>query len=743
MMHFPETNGPQKIPQNAVHSVSQERKKEPLKSQIARIVNETLPLKLPEGSEIRIEKLVGLLTEINAQKEQLRDISTEIEKGLKFVQNVADAAVDPVIEESENVSGVIEGVTTPLETFSALQEFYDKVHESLEALSEQAPPNPNAPEGLPVGAMFGLGVKGVTTLVTLGNFFLKQKEISRLEELRDVTVRDLHLLNTTSEEAPEVVKLKQELVELTKTIDNLKEDLSNYKSDFVYNFAISAPETTGNALLVAKWLEKIKFSSQVLVPLQIASALAAVVTAGMEMREATGQTSAHSEYMEQLKPIKMSENLIQTLLDKRKSAFTLRLEKNAAPFNAWITRLISGGSSLEQDLQQELSENGIFLNRLVSAETAAKIRNAADLAKALRQDPHLKDKMLVQYVENKDTLSTSAKNILRERLLEIEKLNRNFFNFKSTKAKVLFGIAVFVAASIITLGGLVLVGFTFPLFVFTIPGFVAAGATVASILIGLDFLRRHKPHAFKMVLNGTYFKRWLLRIPLLLQKWRLDRANLSLRQNLQTLKFLSAKVNSINAVHQLHLQFEGYVPSTLDRFYKELSLENLSGLSEEEKQARLEKYREIQIDEAERYDLKKLAAEEEVETLEKSYKGWLENFKAVEARLKKARLKDFGLATGHKISDKEEKKAAGERDYTYKIYDLRPIVQALVDGEFWKDPDTRTLFESYTAISLPGDPEEPLSKKDREMLTKKLEEILESSMLRSSASLKKWLQTHS
>lgn len=730
---------------------------EVIRMQVKQVAHEILPLKLPKGKKIQSEHLSIILPDSKGELRDLSQLSTEIEAGVEFLEKVIESATNPAVEESERIMGLVEEVTKPVGNLSEVSQLYNRVKQSAEAFlttelipKQHTPDKSDLPEAFPLGPVIGLGIKGVTTLVSIGNFFLKQKEINHLEELKSLLIRDINLLDHTPGGEEKAKELKKEVIELAEKISLLEDELKDQKSEFIVNFGISMPSTAGNALLVAKWFQKIQLTAQVLVPLQIASAVSAVISAGIEMREAVKQESLHSEKLEGLQPLHQTtgdaQDFVLSLLNKRKAAFQLRLEKYKIPFNKLILSLTKGNEGSLKNLNQELEKNGIFIQQL----TDRKISNPDELAEALRQDPDLKSKMLTQYVDYRDSLTTSAKDLLKMRLLEVEKINKSFFTFKSTKAKALFSIAVIVAASIITLGGLVLAGFAFPLFVFTFPGLVVALASVTSIVVGLDFLRRHKPNAFKMMLKGTYFQRWLYRVPVLLNKWRLDRAALSLKQNRQTLEFLSTKVNSIHAINKLHIEFEGHVPSSLDAFYQALSKMDSSKLTDEEVKEKLEEYRDLQQKEMFRYEMKKTASEEDVDSLEKKYANAFKRFNSVETRLKKARLKDLGLATGFKVSNKEEQKRvkafvsqqAREKDYTYKIYDLKPIVEALIKGEFWRDPQARTLIKSYTGVDLPEDTDAILSKETEDDLAKKLEEILENSMLRSSASLKKWLHAH-
>lgn len=653
--------------------------------------------------------------------------SASVSEKLTLHENIPDLEIDN--EEIDNLIRIIDSLTNA-EDVQTLEQITTKLENEIEELNKYlTSTNIQSEEAQLAEKVIGrfIQAQGVNKLASkIVKVGAKGLSISdaRLDNYQDKT----ELLSLASTVLSELVDLshllqknsllktyKQQLQQLkdkspqdlrkiehaTKMVNELENELNKLNEGFFVHAITSAPslgeDIYGAVRIITNQAEIVGVSAG----LAIGSGIAAIISAAYRLHQTKKTTESHARHVEALKPNELLETInsesneplhlnkmhIDHLIKERKENFDARVLSSGPSFDRWISQMVEKNSQDFNQFMVELEKKGFSLSE--------NILNFEDFENELNDTPNFKASLQIKFFEHLDTLTSISKDNLRERLLASEKVNQNFFSFKLTKSKVMFGVTAITAIAGIALSVGLIAGAVFPPALFIIPGIIGALATFGFIGLGLYHLHNNKPNLAGTIFRFVKANILLHQIPLLFSDWRLAKAK-------EEQSRLEGKITSLST--------------------KVLSDKN---------QKKLDRYLNA-----------KTEADETVQFCEKRYQMYFDKIKSLEDEIVQARKDDFELNTGFKSFEKKGAVTYIDGIAFESVEDLKDeftiISDALIEGEFWKDPEANAFLKKYGGVELANEVQLDPSKLDENsnFLSEKLRHVI----LRNSKELLAWLE---
>ena len=664
--------------------------------------------------------------------------SDSVSEKLTLHANIPDLEIDT--EEIDNLIRIIDSLTNAKDV-QTLEQITIKLENEIEQLnkyltstnipSEEAQlaedvigrfiqvqgVNKLASKIVKVGAK-GLSIQDARLDNYQDNTELLSVAAAVLSELVDLShlLQKNSVLNTQNEQ---LQRLKGEspqdlrkIEHATRIVNELENEVNKLNEGFFVHAITSAPslgeDIYGAVRIITNQAEIVGVSAG----LAIGAGVAAIISAAYRLHQTKKTTESHGRHLEALKPNELLETIyhekpdellhihekkqeplhlnkmhIDLLRKERKKNFDARVLSSGPSFDRWISQLVEKNSRDFNQFKVELEKKGFTLSE--------NILNFEDFEKELNNTPAVKASLQIKFFEHLDTLTSISKDNLRERLLASEKVNQNFFSFKLKKSKVMFGVTAVTAIAGIALSVGLIAGAVFPPALFIIPGIIGAVATFGFIGLGLYHLHNNKPNLAGTIFRFVKANILLHQIPLLFSDWRLAKAR-------EEQSRLEGKITSLST--------------------KVLSDKN---------QKKLDRYLNA-----------KTEADETVQFCEKRYNMYCDKIKSLEDEIVQARKDDFELNTGFKSFEKKGAVTYIDGMAIESLEDLKDeftiISDALIEGEFWKDPEANAFLKKYGGVELANEVQLDTSKlgENSNFLSEKLRHVI----LRNSKELLAWLE---
>jgi hypothetical protein len=537
----------------------------------------------------------------------------------------------------------------------------------------------------------------LTTLMDLAQLIEKNKFLGLQKEI----------LEDLKKERPQDLKKIQIINE---SIQNLESEISEMGKEICLNVVLASPGVTENIYTVVKAVaEKTEIIGST-AGIAIAASITSILASGYQLYQANKQSTEHATFTEDLHPVQLPDkilspedpitqpvinNKIYALLESRHKKLEAKIKTQEPMFSKWLNQLLNENVDDFNKFKAGLEKKGIFLDK--------KITNLDDFKIEIKNNPDFKKDLQFKHCEYLDTLTSTAKTLLKTRLLEQEKVNSRFFSFKLTKSKVMFGVTVVTAIGSIALYAALLAGAVFPPILLSIPPVMAVVATVGFIGLGIYHLYHNKPNLAKTIFQFVKLNILLNKIPLLFSSWRLEKAKTE----------------------------EAKLQGKIDVVLKNA----LTSGSEIEINKYLDQREEV---------------EQKIRFCEERFSKYVQKIESLENEITQARIDDFKLNTGFNSFEKkgdvvymieEEGSVITPKAFesTENLKDEFSIIaEALIEGQFWRDPEAAAFLKKYSDISLDKDIQLDSSNltQDVSFLSKKLRDVV----LRNSSEILEWLK---
>lgn len=424
---------------------------------------------------------------------------------------------------------------------------------------------------------------------------------------------------------------------------------------------------------------------------------------------------------------------IFTMYQQRKITFEARLAEEAKIFDEILT---SNNDDFTK-FKNALEDSGFSLkySENVDGEIQTKeITSFRDL-----DVKGAKEKLLASNVDRKDTMSVMAKNQLRARFQASEEVNHKFFSFKRARSTAFFGVSIVTSIATISMATLTLAAVAFPPALLAIPAVLGVAATVGSIAIGLYHLHKHKPNIAKTIIT-------LVKPRIMLNQLRVIYTEFNLLIEEIKQSFLDSKVEDFAK--------RWFDANSNGAQIKDKEKENFM-IERDAAQAELDESVKYWNDRKAKYETKIADLENEIiEAKKRDYDKT--GFKSFEldnpSRLEKFQKRfnelenkfiDSNSLTAKESTEydeltrsinkiKNDKKWKGGKD------DFYMLAEALIEGEFWKDPEAAEFIKKYGGVQLEKELKLHSETKDKdiEFLHSKLTGVI----LRDSSEILKWVE---
>lgn len=424
-----------------------------------------------------------------------------------------------------------------------------------------------------------------------------------------------------------------------------------------------------------------------------------------------------------------NQRTVKALLDKRQQVKNERVKEETA----WFNKLINDYGDDFNGFRQRLEKEGITFDK--------GINSFDNLTLKIQQE------LIEKHIEYKDTLTITAKNQLKARLKEHEKINHKFFRFKLNTSKVLFGFTTVSCIGSIVLSAGLIAGLAFPPSLFVIPTVIGIATAVGSIAIGLYYLHKNKPN-----LTETYLK--LVPLQIIMNQVPIAFANLCLLIEELKKDWLYKEIQELadEAFNKPNEDLEfpkGKIDEEIIVDQKERLAEIEGGIKEWTK---IKDNYQKKIDELNEQVLQARKDDFELKTGFNSFSK--ENLQKIEMKQKIAKMKvrrdELYAKTLSSLTKKErnellslsnkikylEDKISKLQDKTADEFTI--IAEALIKGEFWKDPEAAKLIHKYGGVELEKELklESSMLEKNKTFLSQRLRDII----LRNSKEILEWLE---
>lgn len=506
-------------------------------------------------------------------------------------------------------------------------------------------------------------------LITL---FQKRNQMKSSEtKLVELKKEYRKLKDSGSAEAP---TKKLEIDKLTNEIKNQSNELSAVGKSLAVGGLLSLPQLLATTQQVVEWVGKLPQMTQLASALAIPVAIAGAIGAGLAMRSAVQAEALHAKTVKDLEtttvtfpeirpsPMAMrilgnereanemwapTRSIVQATIDKRKEVFEARRHATEVWLEGMLNKVESRVNLTSKEkfatLVSELKKKNININESDFENEENKIEA---FKKRLLVDKKFYADVVEQVTERKDALSQIAKNNLKARLAQNERVSKGFFSFKTVLSKVAFGIAIVSGAIAITAAVAALAAITLPVIVVLLPtliGFAAIGGQCAA---GLSYLLANKPSMFKCVIQGAKADLILNKFQKTLREWRLAKKQWLIEQNNKKLELLDeADVASIGLA-EIETLDENKIPKDLRSIFVNLKkdLKKSAQVLSSEDSAKFERERErLQ----KKYEEQKAALTPQIEKYEEQVAFQHERIQRIQTRLENARLLDFLRNSGY------------------------------------------------------------------------------------------------
>lgn len=433
------------------------------------------------------------------------------------------------------------------------------------------------------------------------------------------------------------------------------------------------------------------------------------------------------------KDLTTNQKTIKTILNKRNKIKKERIKEESE----WLEKLINDYKEDFQAFKQRIEKEGIKLGD--------EIQSFDQLT------PEIKKSVIEKHIDYKDTLTTTAKNQLKTRLKAQEEITSNFFKFKLTKSKVLFGTTTIASVTTIGLSAALIAGLAFPPAFFIIPSIIGVAATFGALAMGIYYLHKQKPNLTKTYLQMIPLQMVWNQIPLLF-------AELNLKINEWKKDSLADEIEEIaNRILILEPEDQMAGKTLFDFPQEELlerqesDLQRANDINEsvdywttirDNYQKHIEDLKEVVV-QARKDDF-------ELKTGFKSFSGENLNEMSKNLTIMKEQEKELLAKTSSSLSQNEinilkslpnkikylEDKINGLQNKTADEFTI--IAEALIKGEFWKDPEASAFISKYGGIAL----EKELKLESATLDTNKtfLSQRLRDIILKNSQEILEWLE---
>ncbi len=547
--------------------------------------------------------------------------------------------------------------------------------------------------------------------VVIENTDKKILEHQELEKLKDREVELQQKFDLTDNEKTELNQLPKKIADLQRNIDlspitNVKY-VQNQELDKLKEMRIKIQEQSGSNESIKK------------------------ITKEIDALEREIETKPIPR-MSALREISGPQVKIFDMYHRRRQVFEARFAEESKLFD----EIRQDNNNDFAAFKEALSNNGISLKYPVEVDgeiLTKEITSFNDL-----DVKGVKDKLLKGNVDRKDTLSVMAKNQLKARFQASEEINHKFFSFKRLRSQAFFGVSVLTSIATISTTALTLAAVAFPPALLAIPAILGIAATVGAIALGLYHLHKHKPNIAETIVKMVKPRIMLNQTLILFSEFNLKIAEFS--QYLLEKKvdaFANSKFDQENLKTENPNEFVTYMGRNEyfsdEGFFKDITAE------------------QTEIDDKVKYWTDKKA-------------NYEKNIAGLEEKIIEARKKDFDR-TGFdsfgtvriKNLEKREKELLEKPDLTTqegaellkvqneigklareKKDDFYVLAEALVEGEFWKDPEAAAFIKKYGGVELEKELKLHSETKsgDIEFINQKLRAVI----LRNSGEILKWVE---
>jgi|GEM_PF-3171349 len=521
-----------------------------------------------------------------------------------------------------------------------------------------------------------------------------------------------NLLNTEKEKLKFLRETgtKLEIKRAEKIVKKLEFEISKENKKYILNVVLDSADLA-DAIYSA--IKLVTYQADIIAVssgLAIGSGVASIISATFKIREAGQKVVSHAKHTEDLKPFELLEkptNLtkpernkigdvknyeplylnqmsINLVLEERKKHFDARMKMEEPEFKKWMDQFIKEHSDDFNQLSLSAEKKGINLSEDITSVEEFKNEISKDQSV-------LKNEFQIKYIENQDTLTSVAKNLLKERLLAHEKINHNFFTFKHSTSKIMFGVTVITSLGAMALVIATLAGVAFPPVLAVVPAIIGLAASFGMLALGLYNLHNNKPNLTETIFHFVKASILLNKIPLLFSSWRLARAKENQSRIQEKITDISSKLLT-------------------------------------------DKLKEHQL------TVKKQDADDAVLSCELTYNHYHEKIEELENKIIQARKDDFeltGFTSFKKVGHVRFIDGKAVEDNNLKD-EFTVISEALIKGKFWKDPEANAFLKKYGGVKLAEEVQLGSTnfEEDSNFLSEKLRHVI----LRNSSELLAWLE---
>ncbi|NGX42193.1 MAG: hypothetical protein K940chlam7_00470 [Chlamydiae bacterium] len=315
-------------------------------------------------------------------------------------------------------------------------------------------------------------------------------------------------------------------------------------------------------------------------------------------------------------------------------------------------------------------------------------RNLADLDKDAIADllsdkkigEALKSVLLRHYVQREETITASRKTALKSVLNKKVEIEKSFLKFDVTTKRVVFAVTFAVTA--LAFVAFAILSTVFPPLaigvIFTYLSLTIFAMGVSVLIAGHVHLKCKKPNVAKV---SNYARRaWisLVKIPLAIQSFRLERRKAELMANSsQTMIFYSAKLAEMNNI----LKRKEALAEPLTQVVTLPGLEDVT--DKDQIRERIEKLQQEANKEFEKFAKKAKSLDERIASLTGKVDSLEERIKGSKDKLDETGFEDFAKASRLVTTP-----TGGELDLT------STLVDAFLDPEFQADPEMIDFFQT-------------------------------------------------